>query len=166
WVASRWSAFVVEADGDSPHLVLRDGSEMPAAEEIARAVGASASEAAAVSDDDLDETLLPLVRRKLARDRQSMLSTMVLMGLQRVVVDDGHLHASMRLQVDARSIAEQRQAEQFDSRVETEASGSFGMGAWGASAKLSASVGYVKSDDQFSREDIAVQAGLRSSVDL
>ena len=74
-----------------------------------------------------------------------MLATMVKMGLQRVVVDDGQLHASMQLQVDARSTAEQRQREQLDTRVETEASGSFGAGAWGASARVAASVGFVRS---------------------
>jgi hypothetical protein len=129
-------------------------------------LGASAEEVSAVDEYDLAESFIPLIQRKLGRDRQSMLATMIKMGLQRVVVDDGRLHASMRLQVDARSIAEQTQGEQFDTRVETEASGSFGVGAWGASAKLSASVGYVTSDEQYSREDIAVQAGLRSSVDL
>jgi hypothetical protein len=50
--------------------------------------------------------------------------------------------------------------------VTTSGSGSFGMGIWGASASLSATVGYVKSDEQYSREDIAVRAGLRSSVDV
>jgi hypothetical protein len=40
------------------------------------------------------------------------------------------------------------------------------MGMWGASAKLAASVGYVKSDEQFTREDIAVSAGLRSNVQV
>ena len=109
---------------------------------------------------------MPLIRRKLARDRQSMLSTMILMGLQRVVVDDGLLQASIDLRVDARSLAERTQGEQLDTRVDTEASGSFGTGMWGASAKLAATVGYVKSDEQYTREDIAVSAGLRSSVQV
>jgi hypothetical protein len=166
WAANRWNVFAVEVDGDEPRLVLRPGAEMPSREEIARVLLTEGDSSTSVDEDDLNGTLLVMVKRKLARDRQSMLSTMVLMGLQRVVVDDGHLHASMRLQVDARSTAEQTSAEQFDTRVETEASGQFGMGAWGASARMSASVGYVKSDEQYSREDIAVQAGLRSSVDL
>ena len=54
----------------------------------------------------------------------------------------------------------------IDTRVTTSGSGSFGMGIWGASASMSATVGYVKSDEQFSREDIALRAGLRSSVDV
>lgn len=166
WAIERFPALTVDRSTDPPELVVKDDAEMPSPEELMRALDAGADEVSSVNDGDLQESLIPLIQRKLGRDRQSMLATMVMMGLQRVVVDDGQLHASMQLQVDARSIAEQRQAEQFDTRVETEASAQFGMGAWGASAKLSASVGFVKSDDQYSREEIAVQAGLRSSVDL
>jgi hypothetical protein len=166
WATSRFPALSASGSGEDLELSLRDDAELPEAEELARVLGASEEEVSTIDESELGETLLPLVRRKLARDRQSMLSTMVLMGLQRVVVDDGAIHASMQLQVDARSSAEQRQSEQTDMRVETEASGSFGMGLWGASAKLSASVGFVKSDDQLTKEDIAVSAGLRSSVDV
>lgn len=166
WAVNRFKAFATEGEGDDLRLVLRAGAEMPETEEFKQALDASDAEVGTVDEDELNESLLQLIRRKLARDRQSMLATMVLMGLQRVVVDDGHLHASMRLQVDARSLAEQTEAEQVDTRLETEASGKFGMGAWGASAKMAASVGYVRSDEQFTQEDIAVSAGLRSTVDL
>ncbi len=166
WAMERFGVFTIEEYDDEKTLTLKEDAQMPDSATLERALGATASEARTVVDGDLETTLLPLVKRKLARERQSMLATMVLMGLQRVVVDDGHIHASMRLQVDARSAAEQAKAEQFDTRVETEASGSFGVGAWGASARMAASVGYVKSDEQFTSEDIAVSAGLRSSVDL
>jgi hypothetical protein len=166
WAVSRFGAFQVDGEGDELQLSVKDDAEMPSPEELKAALGATEDEVSTVSEGDLAQTLLPLVQRKLARDRQAMLSTMIMMGLQRVVVDDGSIHASMRLDVDARSIAEQRSFEQFDTRVSTEGSGSFGVGAWGASAKMAASVGYVKSDEQLSREDIAVSAGLRSSVDV
>ena len=166
WAASRFGVFTIEKSDDSVELMLRDEAEMPSMEQLRSALGATDAELRTIDADSLSETLLPLVQRKLARDRQAMLSTMVLMGLQRIVVDDGALHASMRLQVDARSIAEQQKAEKLDTRVSTEASGSFGVGAWGASAKLSATVGYVKAEEETSKEDIAVSAGLRSSVDL
>ena len=166
WVAGHFPVFSVEANGSEPRLVLRQDAQMPPAEELARVLEATRSEVGTVNEGDLNESLLPLVRRKLARDRQAMLSTMVLMGLQRVVIDDGHIHASMDLRVDARSTAEQTTAEQTDTRFETEASGSFGMGMWGASARMAASVGYVHSDEQHTREDIAVSAGIRSSVDV
>lgn len=166
WVVSRFNNFEIKKEGDEFILALRDGADLPEAAELKSSLGASSTEVSLITEDELKTSLLPLVKRKLARERQSLLSTMILMGLQRVVVDDGSLHASMRLQVDARSVAEQTTKEQFDSRVETSGGASFGVGNWGASAKMSASVGYVHSDEQFSKEDIAVSAGLRSSVDL
>ena len=164
WAASQFAQFQIT--GDPPQLALKDDAEMPTAQELRSALEASAEEVSEIAEDNLEETLLPLVSRKLARERQSMLATMVLMGMNRIVVDDGRIHASMELQVDARSTAEQTQADRFDSRFSTSASGSFGTGMWGASASMSASVGYVRSDEQFTREDIALRAGLRSSVDI
>jgi uncharacterized membrane protein YgcG len=164
WAAGQFQE--LELTGDPPRLSVKEDAEMPNADALRAALGASAEEVSNIDGDELEETLLPLVARKLARDRQSMLATMVLMGMNRIVVDSGRIHASMELQVDARSTAEQTQAERFDTRVSTAASGSFGMGMWGASASMSATVGYVRSDEQFTREDIALRAGLRSSVDI
>jgi hypothetical protein len=166
WAAGRFPQLAIEGEGEGAHLALKPNTEPPPAQDVARILEAKPGEVRSLDGDDVDGTLVPLVRRKLARDRQSMLSTMILMGMQRIVVDDGFIQASMDLRVDARSTAERTQAEQADARVETEASGSFGMGMWGASAKLAASVGYVKSDEQFTREDIAVSAGLRSNVQV
>jgi hypothetical protein len=167
WVAQRFPGFrVVIEDGQPPRLELNDDADMPDEDELKAALEASDDEVSTVDEDELGETLLPLVKRKLARDRQAMLSTMLLMGMNRIVVDDGRIRASMELQVDARSTAEQNTAERFDTRVTTGGSGSFGMGMWGASANIQATVGYVKNDDQFTREDIALRAGLRSSVDI
>jgi len=167
WVAQRFPVFrVVAAEGQPPQLALNDGADMPEAGELKSALDATDDEVSTIDDSELEETLLPLVKRKLARERQAMLSTMLLMGMNRIVVDDGRIKASMELQVDARSTAEQTTAERADTRVTTGGSASFGMGMWGASANMQATVGYVKSDEQFSREDIAVRAGLRSSVDI
>lgn len=176
WLLARFPVFTAdgaaedgessEEDGSGVQLSLRENAEMPPAADLASTLGASRSEVSGADPSDLGEVLLPLARRKLAQNRQAMLATMVLMGMQRIVVDEGRIHASMDLQVDARSTAEQQRASRTDTRVSTEAAGSFGTGVWGASAKLSATVGYVRSDQEWSREDLAVRAGLRSSVDV
>ncbi len=162
WLAQRFPSLAY-SDGE---ITLREGRELPTTAQLREGLGANASELQGLSPDDLGDTLLPVAKRKLGRDRQSRLATMVLMGINRIVVDEGRIHASMELGVQGRSTAEHQQAERADARVTTSASGSFGVGLWGASASLSASVGYVRSDEQWSREDIAVRAGLRSSVDV
>ncbi len=167
WAAQRFPVFrVVTAEGAPPILELGESADMPEEDELKSALDATEEEVSTIQEDELEETLLPLVKRKLARDRQAMLSTMLLMGMNRIVVDAGRIHASMNLQVDARSTAEQNKAERADTRVTTGGSASFGTGMWGASANMQATVGYVTSDEQFSREEIAVRAGLRSDVEV
>ena len=44
---------------------------------------------------------MPAARRKLARGRQQMLSTMVMMGINRIVVTSGRICAKMGFHIDA-----------------------------------------------------------------
>jgi hypothetical protein len=88
------------------------------------------------------------------------------MGLQRIVVDEGRLHASMDLRVDARSINEQISRDRTDFSMSAGASGSFGVGAWGASARMDTSFAKVHAEDNLQRDEVSLRAGLRSSVDL
>ena len=166
--ASSWleQHFAALSRGEDGSLTVREDHEMPDAARLRQTLGATDEEVSSVDTDDLQGSLVPLAKRRLGRDRQAMLATMVLMGMNRIVVDEGRIHASMELAVQARSTAEQQTSERSDVRVSTSASGSFGVGAWGASASISATVGYVRSDEQWSREDLAVRAGLRSSVDV
>ena len=170
WVVGRLPYFQIVASegGDrGARLRLREDVDLSERyEELKEVLEADNDEVEAIDEDELEETLLPLVRRKMGRDKQAMLATLVMLGMQRVVVDEGRLHASMDMRVDTRSISEQREQDRFDSRVNTAASASVGAGPWAASASVSATVGYVRSDDQYTREEMASQAGLRSSVDL
>lgn len=169
WASQRFSGLVFTPPpraGEAPDLQVGDSGRAPEERELREALGLSSEEARSVDSSDLMGTLVPLVKRKLARDRQSVLATMVLMGMNRVVVDEGRLHASMDMVVDARSMLEQQEQSRTDFRLNTSASGSFGMGMWGASASMSASVGYVRSNQEHSQEEMAARAGLRSSVDV
>lgn len=155
-----------EEDGQPSLQVKKDTDLSEHTNLLKEALDATESEIRNIDEGDLMSTLIPLIRRKMGRDRQTILSTMIMMGLQRVVVDQGRMHASMDLRVDTRSAAEEREQERKDFRFETSASGKFGIGAWGASAKMKTSVGIVKNTDQLTQEEIATRAGLRSSVDL
>jgi hypothetical protein len=58
------------------------------------------------STDDLDEDainnrVVPAARRDMAQVRQQTLATMVLMGINRIVVDDGEIDAKLQFHVDA-----------------------------------------------------------------
>src|SRR5262245_3582412 len=49
----------------------------------------------------IQETLIPEAQRRLGRSRQQMLATMVLLGLNRVVVKDGTISARLRFRAEA-----------------------------------------------------------------
>ena len=54
-----------------------------------------------LDDDAINEVVVPETRRSMAEQRQQMLATMVLMGINRVVVDDGEITAKLQFHVDA-----------------------------------------------------------------
>ena len=112
------------------------------------------------------ENLVPLARSSLARNRQQMLSTMVMLGLQRIVIESGRLHASMRFHIDTRSAAQADAGSQSDFRNTTSASGSFGYGPWGASANMTNTIGYVSTQKTQTTEEMNTDLNLDSSVEL
>ena len=112
------------------------------------------------------EALVRFVRGALARNRQQMLATMIQMGMQRIVIDSGRIHASMRFHIDASSAAAEDRSSRFDTRHSVAASGSFGIGPWSASASVSSTIGYVSTTDVSTREELNAAADLNSSVEL
>jgi hypothetical protein len=148
-------------------LVVGEGVDLEEkANEIAAQLRVSASEVSSLDESDLLGTLGPLIRQRIGRERQQMLATMVQMGLQRVVVDEGRLHASMDMRVDTRSAQNTQQARREELDIDAGASAQMGMGMWGASAHLNVGYNKVQADSSSSNEEIATRAGLRSSVDL
>jgi len=55
-----------------------------------------------IDDQAMEEVVVPATRRSMAERRQQTLATMVLMGINRVVVDDGEIQAKLQFHIDAR----------------------------------------------------------------
>ena len=164
WTVAKFPFFVRQ---DESTIAVREGTDLTTqARTLKEGLGASESEVSSIDDSDLVGTLGPLVKRKMGRDRQQILGTLVQMGLQRIVVDEGRLHASMDMRVDTRSVSEEDKRSRSEVGVETKASANVGVGAWGASASVAANYSQVQSDAQYTKEEIDTRAGLRSSVDL
>lgn len=167
WAASKFPFFKVAGESGAVELELDENTDLEEAKaNIRTQLEASKREIDAIQEDELGETFIPLVKRKMARDRQSILATMVQLGLQRVVVDEGRLHASMDLRVDTDAVRERQKDQQTDFRLNSSASGQAGGLGWGVRASVDTTVGYVKSDSEYSKDEIKTRAGLRSSVDL
>ena len=54
-----------------------------------------------LDDDAISNRVVPAARRDMAQMRQQTLATMVLMGINRIVVDDGEINAKLQFHVDA-----------------------------------------------------------------
>lgn len=71
----------------------------------------------------IEEQLVPLARSKVGQSRQQMLATMVLLGLNRVVVRDGSISARLRFRASATDTAKVEYAVSDDPQ---------GASSWGA----------------------------------
>jgi hypothetical protein len=153
-----------EEPASEPPLRLLPGASQPSEAALRTALGLAEGES--IPSGDPERTLVPLARRVLARQRQAMLSTMVLLGLQRIVIDAGRINAAMRFHIDTRSAATSDQGSSFDTRTTTGGSGSFGAGPWGVSASLQSTIGFVTTQRSSSTEEMNTELDLNSSVEL
>jgi hypothetical protein len=125
-----------------------------------------------IDDDSAEEVLVPAARRKLAQSRHSMLSTMVLMGINRIVVTNGRIKASMVFHIDAKDHGTAATASQFDIANETKAKMSVGGGlaSWlgGPSGEMETknTVSYVSTASKNSEDELNVKADLNGEVEI
>lgn len=115
-----------------------------------------------LDESSIEETLVPAARRRLAESRLQMLSTLVLMGVNRIVVTGGKIRATMGFHIDTTDRAREEQASDFDFR--TAVAGSFGFGPWSASASMS--ISYVSSTRSSSDAEINTETDLTGEVEL
>ena len=154
----------IQAEQDeATRIVLRPGGTPPTEAALRSALGAPEGSSLPGSNP---ETLVPLARQVLARNRQQLLATMVQMGLQRIVIESGRVNASMRLHVDANSAAANDRGSQFDMRNTTEAGVGAKFGPWGVEAKIQNTIGYVSTDRTQTTEGINASVDLDSGVEL
>src|SRR5262245_27003029 len=126
-----------------------------------------------LDDDAAEEKLVPAARRQLAQSRHSMLSTMMLMGINRIVVTSGKIRAQMGFRIDAKDHAQVQTASQFDWQNEVKAQYGFGGGLLGGlfggpsgSIETRNSITYVSSTKKDSSDDLDVHADLTGEVEL
>jgi hypothetical protein len=125
-------------------------------------------------DDDLaEEKLVPAARRQLAQSRHSMLSTMVLMGINRIVVTSGRIKATMGFHIDAKDHGRVETASEFDWQNVTKARFGYGGGLLGSifggpsgGIETRNTVAYVSSTKKDSSDDLNVNADLTGEVEL
>jgi len=109
-----------------------------------------------LDDDALEQVVVPAARKHLAERRQQTLATMVLMGIKRVVVDDGEISAKLMFHIDAQEATQLR----FDQTKTT----SGNMAGRAGSNPFSAQAVMVNTTSLNAQSDINVRADLTGQV--
>lgn len=106
------------SDSGGPRLRLRDGvDESAALKRVNNAVSFEGGELRTLdlSDENVELAIVTGARMQLARQRQQLMASLVLMGINRIVVTDGRISAKMLIDVkaqDSRKLT--RSATAFD----------------------------------------------------
>jgi hypothetical protein len=115
-----------------------------------------------LDESSIEETLVPAARRKLAQNRLQSLSTLVLMGMNRIIVTGGKIRATMGFHIDTTDRAHAESATDFDFRHAAQFQ--IGFGWIGGSA--SHSIAYVSSTRANSDAEINVDTDLTGEVEI
>lgn len=147
------------------HLTMKNGKAVPRdnADELPPPnFESELHTSASLDESSIEETLLPAARRRMAETRLQMLSTMVLMGINRIVVTAGKIRATMAFHIDTSDSAFERTSEDVDARVAMR--GHYNALVWGVEA--SASLAYVSSKRAGSDAEINTSTDLTGEVEL
>ncbi|MEM6252894.1 MAG: hypothetical protein AAF821_08225 [Cyanobacteria bacterium P01_D01_bin.156] len=114
--------FVVDIDtgdfGDEnggPRVRLRDDADESEALKRVNTLPVDGGQISSLDDESIEKKLVPAARTQLATSRQQLLATMVLMGINRIVVTDGKISAKVMYNFQARdNLKFRRSATQFD----------------------------------------------------
>jgi hypothetical protein len=111
-----------------------------------------------IDDQAVDTVIVPAAKRSLAEQRQQTLATMVLMGINRVVVDDGEILAKLMFHIDA----SESTSLKFDQTKYTVGN----MASTGGRSPFSAQALMVNTTSLNAQSDINVRADLTGQVSV
>lgn len=122
YLADRYSDFVeVDITQEQPQLKPKDGYDQENLPDFFQDLGL-ASPVEDLDEEVTEQILVPAARRRMAMDRQQLLATMVLMGINRIVVTNGNITASVVFQLSTRDLVDRdftQTAEQAGGKYES-----------------------------------------------
>jgi hypothetical protein len=117
-------------DGNAqPRVTLKDGADEQSALSKVNTMPVEGGPVSGLDDDTIEGKLVPAARTQLATSRQQLLATMVLMGINRIIVTDGRIQAKVLFDFSAKdNFKFQKSATQFDygDQYTTTSSGQYG----------------------------------------
>lgn len=171
YVANRFpSAVTVETPSDGPARLRRrkDGPDIDIAKELGLPEGTD------LDDEEGERAVVAAARRDMARNNQQLLATMVLLGINRIVITNGRINAKVLFDVKTTDqAARHATAEMHDDRMSEKSSSGFAVAAlpWGAaggstSEKSSHRTSVSSAIDDTSESKAEMKAQLSGDVQL
>jgi hypothetical protein len=148
------SVFTRDQSSGQPKLAVRKNAKDGELPSFLRDLGFNSP--GEIDEGAVEEVIVPAARRNLAEERQRLLSTMVLMGINRVVVDDGEINAKLQFHIDASETMQMR----FDQQKTTSGnmSGNAGRSPFSAQSVM------VNTASMNAQSDLNVRADLTGQV--
>lgn len=121
-----------------------------------------------LDDEEAEKELVTAARKKMSMDRQQLLATMVMMGLNRIVVTDGSIRAGVKFDLNVEELAKRHFDRQTSFDYHAEKSGrkkSF----WGTSSSKYKSALDISTDTNFESDNERSQemgVKMTGNVDL
>jgi hypothetical protein len=115
----------LDIGGEKPRLKPKDGYDDATLPDFFSDLGLKAP-LSSLDDDTCEEQLVPAARRRIAMDRQQLLATMVMMGVNRLVVTNGTIEASCFFELDTRGVRKDNRATTAESESTRERTGDWG----------------------------------------
>lgn len=117
----------VDTSGDAPVLKPKGGADETAMPDFMKDLGMQMP-VSTLDQNTVEQQLVPAARQRLALDRQHLLTTLVLMGINRLIVTDGDIEAKVLFQLDTTdTVTRGGTQNQTFSDVDTKTKGSNGF---------------------------------------
>ncbi|WP_140628264.1 hypothetical protein [Methylibium rhizosphaerae] len=103
--------FEIDLDGEKPKVRRRQGASDENLPDLQGDLGLP-EPVTSVDDDVIEGKLVPAARRRMALDRQQLLATMVMMGVNRLVVTNGSIEASCMFELNTTDAVRRRMKQE------------------------------------------------------
>lgn len=158
-------------EGGSPRLAAKSDETDSLLNDINRELQ-MAEPVTDLSDPDQESRLVQAARLQMARSRQQLLASMVILGINRIVITDGAINAKVLFELKASDQAQrQARASLYDSQSSRNRNTSFAGGSWGWGGAGSVNVNeqqhvttVASSVDETSESKAEVKAKLSGEV--
>ncbi len=171
----------IDIDGEKPRLRARQGADEEGMPDFAQDLGLK-EPVRSLDDEQIEKDLVPAARRRIALDRQQLLATMVMMGVNRLVVTRGNIEASVLFELSTRDEVkrkyQQKTTSDWERKTQSQSSAWGGRGFFSRSGPrswftrgttdttASFKVSTTRSEDSTSRVDLHAKLGGKVNVEF